>query len=61
MLVVPFTVTRFSRYGVGKTPSLDGKRPSVFTAWFVSCCVRSMAPKKCALFVTIGPPNEPPN
>ena len=33
----------------------------VETIWNVSCCVRSKAPKKCALFWTIGPPNEPPN
>jgi hypothetical protein len=58
--VVPFAVTRFSRIGVVKMPSWSGKRPSVSTVCFVSSCVRSNAPKKCARLRTIGPPNDPP-
>ena len=60
MFADAFAVNRFSRIGVGKTPSCAGNSPSVFTDCVVSCCVRSKAAKKCALFWTIGPPNEPP-
>ena len=58
---VTLPVNRFSRYGVAKTPSNSGNRPSVLTACVVSCCVRSAATKKCALSLTIGPPKLPPN
>src|ERR1700704_863732 len=55
-----FTVGKWLRKGLGDAPSEAGRAPWVSMTAKSLRRFHSYAPKKCALSLTRGPPNDPP-